>query len=69
MTYRDLAKKLVNCGCEFDRQAKGSHEVWRSRLTGQRATVPNHGSRDLPPGTIRAIVRNLGIDKKDFDDA
>ena len=69
MKYRDIAQKLVNCGCGFERQARGSHEVWRSHLTGKRATVPNHGSRDLAPGMVRAIVRNLGLDKKDFDDA
>ena len=69
MRYRELAQKLMKLGCEFDRQAKGSHEVWRSRLTGQRATIPNHGSKDLAPEMVRAIIRNLGIDKKDFDNA
>ena len=69
MRYREVVQKLTKLGCEFDRQAKGSYEVWRSRHTGQRATIPNHGSKDLAPGMVRAIVRNLGIDKKDFDNA
>lgn len=69
MKYADLARKLVNCGCAFDRQAKGSHEVWRNRVNGNRATVPNHGSSDLAEGTISAIRWNLGIDKEDFDNA
>ena len=69
MTYADLARKLVNCGCEFDRQARGSHEVWRNRAMGRRATVPNHGRRDLAPGTVRAIIHNLGIGRRDFDAA
>ena len=69
MTYADLARKLRHCGCEFDRQAKGSHEVWRNLVNGNRATVPDHGSGDLAPGTISVIIRNLGIDKKEFDRA
>ena len=69
MKYADLARKLVNCGCAFDRQAKGSHQVWRSRINGKRTTVPDHGSKDLAEGTISVIRRDLGIDKKDFDKA
>jgi len=26
--YRKITKKLRNSGFEFDRQAKGSHEIW-----------------------------------------
>ena len=69
MTYVDLCKKLVNCGCNFEREGRGSHEVWRSRVTGKRTTVPRRSGKDLPPGTVRTIVRDLGIDKSDFDKA
>ena len=70
MTYRDVARKLKSCGCAFERQSKGSHEVWRSRVSGQRTTVPNWGSKDLAPGTISTIstiIRELNISKQDFD--
>ncbi len=69
MTYRDLARKLRALGCEFDRQSRGSHEIWRNPANGARTTVPNWGGKDLRTGTIRAIVRDLRVDTRAFDEA
>ena len=69
MTYRVLARKLRRLGCEFDRQARGDHEVWINPVTGGRSTVPNWGNRDLAPGTLRAILRDLSIEPKALQDA
>jgi hypothetical protein len=30
------------------------------------ASVPDWGSRDLKPGTVRAIIREMGISRQDF---
>ena len=43
--------------------------MWRNPVTRKTALVPNWGSRDLKPGTIAQIRRDLGIDKRDFDQA
>ena len=69
MTYRELTRKLKALGCEFDRQSRGSHEVWFNSATGTRTTIPNWGGRDLRSGTVRAIVRDLHLDKSAFDRA
>ena len=69
MTYRELTRKLRKLGCVFDRQASGDHEVWINLKTRSRTTVPNWRGRDLRVGTVRAIIRDLGIDKSDFDRA
>ena len=69
MTYRELTRKLKSLGCEFDRQSRGSHEIWRNPATGNRTTIPNWGGRDLRLGTIRAIMRDLELDKAAFDQA
>jgi len=37
----------------FDRQAKGSHEIWWDQTTRARTTIPNHPG-DIPEGTLRA---------------
>ncbi len=65
MTYREL-KSL---GCEFDRQSRGSHEIWRNPATGGRTTIPNWGGRDLRLGAVRAIMRDLELDRTAFDQA
>jgi len=42
-----------------------SHEVWRHAASGRHVTVPHH-SRDIAEGTLRAILREAGIDVADF---
>ena len=67
MTYRELTRKLRRLGCSFDRQGRGDHEIWINPTTHSRATIPNWRGRDLKPGTLRAIIRDLGILKDEFD--
>ena len=63
--YRDVSKKLRALGFAFERQATGSHEVWRNAATRRTTTMPRHAG-DLPEGTLRAILREAGIDSDDF---
>ncbi|MGH9609543.1 MAG: type II toxin-antitoxin system HicA family toxin [Bryobacteraceae bacterium] len=63
--YREIVRKLKACGFEFDRQASGSHEIWFSAAKNRYTTVPNHPG-DLPEGTLRAILKQAGIDPQDF---
>ncbi|MCH8832312.1 MAG: type II toxin-antitoxin system HicA family toxin [Chloroflexi bacterium] len=65
--YRELTRRLRALDCEFDRQAKGDHEIWINITTHARTTIPNWGSRDLRPGTISAILRDLGISRSEFE--
>ncbi len=63
--YRDVVKKLKKLGWTFDRQAAGSHEIWRHAGSGRKVTLPNHPG-DIPEGTLRAILREGEIDVDDF---
>ena len=38
--YRELADILRQAGCRFERQGKGSHEIWYSPITRRAFTVP-----------------------------
>ncbi|MDP6549376.1 MAG: type II toxin-antitoxin system HicA family toxin [Dehalococcoidia bacterium] len=69
MNYRSLTRKLRHLGCEFDRSAKGDHEIWINTKTRARATIPNWRGRDLKPGTIAGILRDLGISRGEFERA
>ncbi len=42
LTYREIIAHLRKAGFVFDRQAKGSHEIWYNPGTRRRTTVPNH---------------------------
>lgn len=63
--YRDIVKKLRALGFAFDRQAAGSHEIWYNAETDRYTTVPNHPG-DMPEGTLRAILRQAGVDPEEF---
>ena len=63
--YREVARKLRTLGFAFDRPGPGSHETWRHRETGRKVTLPHH-ARDLAEGTLRAVLREAGIDVEEF---
>ena len=63
--YRQIVKRLKKSGFVFDRQAAGSHEIWCNPTTERYTTLPNHPS-DMPEGTLRAILKQAGIDVDDF---
>ena len=63
--YRDVVKKLKAFGFEFFRNAAGSHEIWRTSVTWRFTTVPNYPG-DMPEGTLRAILKQAGIEPDDF---
>lgn len=70
MKYREISRKLNCLGChERRRNSGGSHRKWFNPITQQGTVVPDWGSRDLKIGTIRAVVRQLGITWEDFQNA
>ena len=67
MSYRDVERRLRKLGChERPRTGGGSHRKWHCPATGQSTVVPDWGGRDLKDGTVRAAVRQLGLDWDDF---
>ena len=67
MKYREVAKKLTSLGCqELLRTGDGSHRKWLNPATDRITVVPDWGADDLKPGTIRGVVRQLGLVWDDF---
>lgn len=66
MKYREVAKRLRKLGCLEARKGKGSHTLWKNPKTDGSTVIPVWGHKDLPPGTVRSILRQLGIDREDF---
>ncbi len=67
LTVREVIRKLKKAGFVFDRQAKGSHEIWYNPVTKRRTTVPNHPG-DIPKGTLRAIIGQAGLTVEEFNE-
>ena len=66
MRYRDIAQRLKALGCTELRTGKGSHHLWVNPATNQITTIPDWGHKDLAPGTVRGILRELGISRQEF---
>lgn len=59
----EVIRKLRKAGFFFDRHAKGSHEIWFNPTTGRRTVI----RKDIPKGTLRAIVREAGLTIENFN--
>ncbi|MEM1105875.1 MAG: type II toxin-antitoxin system HicA family toxin [Pseudomonadota bacterium] len=55
--YRSATKLLREAGWAFERQGKGSHEVWAGP-NGRRVTVPRNLKRRH---TANAILKQAGL--------
>ena len=66
LTSREVIRGLKKAGFEFDRQAKGSHEIWYNPSTKRRTTIPNHPGVEIRKGTLKAILEQAGISLDDF---
>ena len=70
MKYREAARKLEALGCrELPRHGRGSHRKWHNPASGHIAPLPDWGNKDLKLGTLRAVVRQLGLDWEAFTEA
>jgi predicted RNA binding protein YcfA (HicA-like mRNA interferase family) len=65
---RDVVRALGRAGFDVVR-IKGSHHRLVHRIDVTRATtVPVHGNRDLPRGTVRDIIDQAGLTVDEFVD-
>ena len=61
---REAVKALGQIGYEQDRQ-RGSHIILRQSVhPHRRVTVPDH--REVAKGTLRAIIREVGLTVDEF---
>ena len=44
---------------------RGSHQKWR-HPDGRQVIVAQHGSKPIPIGTLKSIIKGSGLDVDDF---
>ncbi len=59
LTFRQVSKVLIGSGFEIVR-VNGSHHRFK-HPDGRWTVVANHGSKVIPLGTMRAIMRQSGL--------
>lgn len=61
MKVSELIKLLKKSGkCYLVEHGK-EHDKWHSDLTGKNFMVPRHKSKELPEGTMNAILKDAGL--------
>ncbi len=58
---RELIRAIERMGFHLLRRSKGSHVQYEHR-DGRRTTIPVHKGRDLGPGLLRKILRDIDVD-------
>ena len=61
MKVREVLRLLTDDGWSQVAQ-KGSHRQFRHPLKPGKVTVPGKLSDDLPPGTLKSILRQAGLE-------
>lgn len=60
MNSKQLVKILQQNGWQLKDQ-KGSHQQFIHPVKQGKVTVAFHGTKDIAPGTLRAILKQAGI--------
>jgi predicted RNA binding protein YcfA (HicA-like mRNA interferase family) len=61
---KQLLKILQSLGYILD-HIQGSHHVLRCQ-DGKKTTIPIHGNKEIPKGTLLGILTDLDISKEEF---
>lgn len=64
LPYRIVIKRLRKLGFAFRRATGGSHEIWWNEKTRKTCVVPHH--KEIKTGTLKNIIRQVGVTEKDF---
>jgi len=66
LNYQEVTERLRKLGFRFYRQGKGSHELWVRDSDSRVVPVPNYRGKKIRKGTVRAIIREVGIGVTEF---
>jgi predicted RNA binding protein YcfA (HicA-like mRNA interferase family) len=68
LAYHEVIRRLRDLGFRFYRTGRGSHELWVRDADGVVVPVPRHEGKPIRKGTLRAIIREIGVSVEEFMD-
>ncbi len=60
MKAKDVIKMVKSDGWFLDRQ-RGSHKIFKHLTKTGIVTIPDHGNKDIPIGTLQSILKQAGL--------
>ncbi len=67
LTAQKVISVLEKQGFQYQRQ-KGSHRIFAHPSTGQVVVVPVDKGKDIPPATLRSILKQANLEVEEFLD-
>lgn len=61
-----LCKVVERCGWKLKR-ITGSHHIYLKEDVSVILSIPVHGDRDLPTGTLKSLMKDAGLTEEDLD--
>jgi len=66
---KELIKILKKGGCQFHREGKGDHRLYRREVQEQSRIVPiDIGAKEMSPAYVLRIFRQFGFTDEEIDD-
>lgn len=66
LKYREIIKKARKAGFIFRRNTGGTHEIWWNDVKKKTCVIPHH--HEIKSGTVKSIMKQMGLTQKEFDD-
>ncbi len=66
LNYQEVTRRLRKLGFRFYCRGKGSHELWVRDADGRVVPVPHYRGKKIRKGTVRAIIREVGVSVAEF---
>lgn len=64
VTAKNFIRVITKLGYQKQRQ-KGSHAVYKNS-SGNKVVIPLHPGKDLKPGTLMGMIKDIGLEKDEF---
>ena len=65
LEYRKVIKKARKAGFVFRRSTGGTHEIWWNEEKKKTCVIPHH--KEIKPGTLKSIIKQMGLTEKEFN--
>jgi len=66
ITDRKFIQIIRRKGFIFQRQARGSHEIWFNQGLKLFVTIPRHAGKTIKKGTLLSMMKDAGLKREDL---
>jgi predicted RNA binding protein YcfA (HicA-like mRNA interferase family) len=61
MTWNELIRKIERAGWKLDREASGSHQVYRHQNYSYPLVIAYHANKEVSRGLMHDLLKKAGV--------